>query len=196
MRPADARKTLGLTLAVALAFATSGCGTQSSSQSAPDAAAPGVSLADAAANQRTCIAALKSHLAGLAVTRIDAFLARTLNGLEVCEADYGLAHLPTRDVSKWLDGADGKHHPNVRVPDQPAEISTLPHDGEARLRYQRRCIAWMDRFLPADIAKTGDDPDTAAADVFNGIEECDAAAGFATISRDELAKLVKTKNLN
>jgi hypothetical protein len=183
-------------IAVALAFATSACSSQSSSQSAPDAAAPGVSLADAAANQRACIVALKSHLAGLAVTRIDAFLARTLNGLEVCDADYGLAHLPTRDVSKWLDGADGKHHPNVRVPDQPAEISALPHDGEARVRYQQHCIAWMDRFLPADIARTGDDPDTAAADVFNGIEECDAAAGFATISRDELAKLVKTKNLN
>jgi hypothetical protein len=183
-------------IAVALAFATSACSSQSSSQSAPDAAAPGVSLADAAANQRACIDALKTHLAGLAVTRIDAFLARTLNGLEVCDADYGLAHLPTRDVSKWLDGADGKHHPNVRVPDQPAEISTLPHDGEARVRYQQHCIAWMDRFLPADIAHTGDDPDTAAADVFNGIEECDAAAGFATISRAELAKLVKTKNLN
>ena len=180
---------------IALATFVAGCAPSATTQP-PDAAAPGTSLADVAQHQRSCIGALRSHLASLPGTRIDAFLSQTLNGLEVCDADYGLAHLPTRDVSKWLGGADGKPHANVRVPDQPGEISQLPHDGPARVRYQRHCIAWMDRFLPADIAKSGDDPDIAAADVFNGIEECDAVAGFATISRDELAKMVKTKNLN
>jgi hypothetical protein len=186
--------------------ALAGCITDSSSSStsanstsqstAPQPASTSVSLADLAAEQRTCIGGLKTRLASFDTKRIDAFLAQTLNGLEVCDADYGLAHLPTRDVSKWLNGADGKKHPATRVPDQPAAITQLPRDGPARVRYQRFCIGWMDRYLPADIAKSGDDPDTAAADVFNGIEECDAVAGFATISRDELARLVKTKNLN
>jgi hypothetical protein len=181
---------------ITLAISISACArTQTPSQSTSAASGPQNTLAVMAENQRSCIGLLRAHLAGLGVTRIDAFLSRTLNGLEVCDADYGLAHLPTREVSKWLDAADGKRHPQVHVPEQPAEISQLPRDGEARVRYQRACIAWMDRFLPADIANTGDDPDTAAADVFNGIEECDAVAGFATISRDDLAKLVKSKNL-
>ncbi|MBD5635769.1 MAG: hypothetical protein IAI49_14975 [Candidatus Eremiobacteraeota bacterium] len=146
--------------------------------------------------QRACIVALDTHLRTLAVTRIDAFFTQTLNGLVTCDAASGLAHLPTRDISAWLNGADGKAHVHVRVPVQPAEIAAMPHDAASRVRYQRRCIAWMDRYLPASIAKIGDDPDTAAADVFNGIEECDAVAGFATISRDDLARTVKSKNLN
>jgi hypothetical protein len=181
------------------AVALGGCG--GSNSSAGDSASSGANsggdaLATMAAQQRSCIDALEKHLDGLATARIDAFLANTLNGLEVCDASYGFAHLPTRDVSAWLNAADGKPHANVRVPGQPAEIASVPRGGPARVRYQRDCIAWMRHYLPANIAKTGDDPDTAAADVFNGIEECDAVAGLATISRERLAGWVKAKNLN
>jgi hypothetical protein len=184
--------------AAAIALACPGCGSSSSSQSTT-ATPPGAtaeSLAELAAHQRACIDALKLRLAALTVTRIDAFLSQTLSGLVVCDASYGLAYLPSREVRAWLENADGKPHAQVRVPDQPAEITTLPRDGAGRVRYQRHCIAWMRRYLPASIARNGDDPDVAAADVFNGIEECDAVAGLATISREQLAAWVKSKNLN
>ena len=194
----NAHRTLALLIASALVSA--GCaGSNESSQNTSTAAsadATEVALANLAERQRTCIDALKAHLTALKVTRIDAFLGQTLNGLVICDATNGFSHLPTRDVSTWLNAADGKPHANVPVPDQPAEITTLPHDGPGRVRYQQHCIAWMHRYLPASIAHNGDDPDTAAADVFNGIEECDAVAGLATISREQLAGWVKSKNLN
>jgi hypothetical protein len=171
-------------------------GCSSTSAQSSDARAPaGTSLADRAALQRTCISALHDHLTSLDVKRIDSFFAQTLNGLIVCDATYGLSHIPTREISAWLAGADGKPHRNVGVPDQPAEIAKLPGDPPARFKYQQRCILWMRRYLPASIAHNGDDPDTAAADVFNGIEECDAVAGFATISREDLAQIIKSKDL-
>ncbi len=194
--PAVAR-LLGLMLATTIALG--GCGPSSSDSTgdaASDAPTDPNSLASLALRQRSCITALEAHLDGLSVKRIDAFLAQTLNGLVVCDAGSKFAILPTRDVSGWLNDADGKPHTNVVVPTQPAEITTLPQDAPARVVYQRHCIAWMHRYLPASIAKDGDDPDTAAADVFNGIEECDAVAGLATISRERLAGWVKSKNLN
>lgn len=178
--------------ALALAIALDGCSGAPSTTAAPQA----TSIADAATQQRSCIGALRTHLRALAVRRVDAFFAQTLNGLVVCDATYGLAHIPTREISAWLGGADGKPHPHVGVPAQPREIATLPRDPAARLRYQRDCTAWMRRYLPASIAKNGDDPDTAAANVFDGIEECDAVAGFATISREELARIVRAKDLD
>jgi hypothetical protein len=175
-------------------FAMTGCGaTSASSTNSPDPTS--TSLADRAALQRTCISALHDHLKSLDVKRIDAFFAQTLNGLIVCDATYGLSHIPTREISAWLAGADGKPKRNIRVPDQPAEIAKLPGDPPARFLYQQHCITWMRRYLPASIAHNGDDPDTAAADVFNGIEECDAVAGFATISREGLGQIIKSKDL-
>jgi hypothetical protein len=190
-------RLLGFALATTIALG--GCGPSSSDSagaSANDVPADTNSLASLALRQRSCIAALEAHLDGLSVTRIDAFLAQTLNGLVVCDAGSKFAILPTRDVSVWLNNADGRPHVGVVVPPQPAEITTIPHDASARVVYQHHCIAWMHRYLPASIAKDGDDPDTAAADVFNGIEECDAVAGLATISRERLAGWVKAKNLN
>jgi hypothetical protein len=179
----------------ALALSAS-IGCSSTSAQSSDAQAPGgTSLAERAALQRTCISTLHDHLATLDVKRIDSFFAQTLNGLIVCDATYGLSHIPTREISAWLAGADGKPHRNVGVPDQPPEIAKLPGDPPARFKYQQRCILWMRRYLPASIAHNGDDPDTAAADVFNGIEECDAVAGFATISREDLAQIIKSKDL-
>jgi len=177
-----------------LLVAITSCG----SSNAPSSDGPqpiGTSLADRAALQRTCISALHDHLASLGVKRIDSFFAQTLNGLIVCDATYGLSHIPTREISAWLAGADGKPRRSVRVPNQPAEIAKLPGDPPARFLYQQHCIQWMRRYLPASIAHNGDDPDTAAADVFNGIEECDAVAGFATISREDLAQIIKSKDL-
>jgi len=177
-----------------LLVAITSCG--SSNAPSNDGPQPiGTSLADRAALQRTCISALHDHLASLGVKRIDSFFAQTLNGLIVCDATYGLSHIPTREISAWLAGADGKPRRSVRVPNQPAEIAKLPGDPPARFLYQQHCIQWMRRYLPASIAHNGDDPDTAAADVFNGIEECDAVAGFATISREDLAQIIKSKDL-
>jgi hypothetical protein len=177
-----------------LVAAISSCGSsRSSSEAGPQPTES--SLADRAAQQRSCIVALHRHLASLDVHRIDAFFAQTLNGLIVCDATYGLSHIPTHEISAWLASADGKAHREVRVPDQPAEIAGLPRDPPARFRYQQRCIVWMRSYLPASIAHDGDDPDTAAADIYNGIEECDAVAGFATISREDLAQIVKSKDL-
>ena len=118
-----------------------------------------------------------------------------MNGIVVCDAARGLAHLPTRDVSVWLENADGKVHPMVRVPAQPKDVEKVPTDASARIAYQRTCTRYMRRYLPATIARNGDDPDTAAAEVFDGMEECDAVAGFATISRAELARIIKAKHL-
>jgi hypothetical protein len=194
MAPRPALRALrDATLVLAIA-AIAGCGSSGSSTDASPQPTD-ASLADRAAQQRSCIGALHDHLAALDVKRIDSFFAQTLNGLIVCDATYGLSHIPTHEISAWLAGADGKQHRNVIVPDQPAEIAKLPGDPPARFHYQQRCILWMRRYLPASIAHDGDDADTAAADVFNGIEECDAVAGFATISREDLAQIIKSKDL-
>jgi hypothetical protein len=194
MAPRPALRALrDATLVLAIA-AIASCGSSGSSSGA-DPQPTASSLADRAAQQRSCIGALRDHLASLDVKRIDSFFAQTLNGLIVCDATYGLSHIPTREISAWLAGADGKPHRSAIVPDQPADIAKLPGDPPARFQYQQRCIVWMRRYLPASIAHNGDDPDTAAADVFNGIEECDAVAGFATISREDLAQIIKSKDL-
>jgi hypothetical protein len=194
MAPRPALRALrDATLVFAIA-AIAGCGSSGSSTAAGPQPTDS-SLADRAAQQRSCIGALHDHLAALDVKRIDSFFAQTLNGLIVCDATYGLSHIPTREISAWLGSANGKPHPSVRIPDQPAEMAKLPGDPPARFEYQHRCILWMRRYLPASIAHNGDDPDTAAADVFNGIEECDAVAGFATISREDLAQIIKSKDL-
>jgi hypothetical protein len=194
MAPRPALRALRYATLVLAIAAIASCGSSGSSSDAGPQPTDS-SLADRAAQQRSCIGALHDHLASLDVKRIDSFFAQTLNGLIVCDATYGLSHIPTREISAWLAGADGKPHRNVIVPDQPADIAKLPGDPPARFQYQQRCIVWMRRYLPASIAHNGDDPDTAAADVFNGIEECDAVAGFATISREDLARIIKSKDL-
>jgi ABC-type Fe3+-hydroxamate transport system substrate-binding protein len=150
----NAHRTLALLIASALVSA--GCsGSTESSQTASTAAsadATEVALANLAERQRTCIDALKAHLTALKVTRIDAFLGQTLNGLVICDATNGFSHLPTRDVSTWLNAADGKPHANVPVPDQPPRSrryrTTAPVASAISNIASRGCIAISPRASP------------------------------------------------
>jgi hypothetical protein len=127
---------------------------------------------------------------------MDEFLSRTLSGLVYCESRSGLAHLPPRAVAIWLQHATGRPQPVVAVPTPPAFLTEPPQTAGARAAFQRDCTAWAARFLPAHIANAGDDPDTAAADTFDAIEECDGAAGFATIPHERFIDILKSKKLS
>ncbi len=146
--------------------------------------------------QRECIDALDQQLAATTVRRMDAFLSGTLSGIVSCEARAGLAHLPSREVSRWLGGATGHPNPRAVLPTPPPFLVALPTSDDQRLAYQRNCMAWVRRSLPLRISRSGDDPDTAAADAFAAVEDCDSAAGFAAISRERYMELIKTKVLS
>jgi hypothetical protein len=146
--------------------------------------------------QRACVAALEQNLAGYRATRMDEFLSRTLSGLVYCESRSGLAYLPPREVSFRLQHATGRPQPAVTVPTPPAFLGRLPQSDAERTAYQRACMAWARRFLPAHIANAGDDRDTAAADTFDAIEECDGAAGFATIPHERFIRILQSKKLS
>jgi hypothetical protein len=177
----------------ACALALAGCA--SSEQPARTAASPGVAVANGAL-QRVCIGALERSLAASDARRMDVFLSQTLSGIVTCEERGGLAHLPPRDVSRWLGRASGHANPNVRLPAPPVLLAQPPRDASARVAFQRACMAWVGRMLPLRIASNGDDPDTAAADAFDAIEECDAGAGFATIPRERFMEILKSKQLS
>ena len=103
--------------------------------------------------------------------------------------------MPTRAIVGWLSHADGRADPHVRVPPQPAFLAVIPGNDAARVNYQRRCTAWIATVLPLQIARQGDDADTAAAHVFDAIEECDGAAGLGTIPRERLVAIMRAKRL-
>jgi len=167
------------------------------SNRAPGTVAPaGPSRALDADLQRTCVAALERSLSTYQTTRMDAFLSRTLTGLVYCETRAGLAHLPPHDVANWLQQATGRARPGVAVPTTPAFLARPPQASDERAAYQRDCMAWAQRYLPARIVNAGDDPDTAAAETFDAIEECDGTAGFATIPKDIFIQILKSKRLS
>jgi hypothetical protein len=95
-----------------------------------------------------------------------------------------------------LQQATGRARPEVAVPTTPAFLAQPPQTSDERSAYQRDCTAWARRFLPAHIENAGDDPDTAAADTFDAIEECDGSAGFATIPHDRFIQILKSRRLN
>jgi len=144
--------------------------------------------------EQACMSQLQGYLIGLNASRMDAFFSAALNGLVRCEAYSGLAHLPTRDVSAWLVAASGRPV-RVAVPPAPRAIAVPPQAEDERLPYQRACVAYMRRYLPASIARAGDEPDVAAAFIFNAAEQCDSAAGFATIAPRDLAAIMQAKHL-
>ena len=148
-----------------------------------------------ASSHRTCVTALERYLASSHPTRMDEFLSRTLSGLVYCESRSGLAHLPPREVAAWLQHAAGRPEPGIAVPTAPGFLAQPAETAGARAAYQRDCMAWAQRFLPAHIASAGDDPDTAAADTFDAVEECDGTAGFATIPHERFIEILKSKNL-
>jgi hypothetical protein len=174
----------------ALALATS-CASTTTSRAPGATARTSVEVAQA---ENDCISQLKSSLESLSAPRMDAFFSAALNGLLRCEASSGLAHVPTREVNRWLAHATGKPVPTA-LPRPPAILAQIPHDEAARLPYQRACSAYMERYLPASIARAGDEADAAAAFVFNALEECDSTAGFATIPPNELAAMMQAKHL-
>lgn len=137
---------------------------------------------------------LQGYLSNLGAPRMDAFFAAALNGLVRCEAYSGLAHIPTADINRWLKLANG-HPAAIPIPRVPAGLASRPNRPDQRLSYQRACIAYMRRYLPASIARAGDDSDVAAAFVFNNVEQCDSDAGFATISPNDLAAMMQAKHL-
>lgn len=144
--------------------------------------------------ESACISQLHAYLKGLQASRLDAFFSAALGGLVRCEATSGLAHLPTREINAWLAQARGKPS-NVAIPHSPAVLESNPQDQDQRVTYQRVCVAYLRRYLPASIARAGDDPDVAAAFIFNAAEQCDSEAGFATIPPNELAALIEAKHL-
>jgi hypothetical protein len=177
-------------------LALAGCANHVQGTVAQGTVAPArISRAPDAAAHRTCVVALQHDLTTYDATRMDEFLSRTLSGLVSCEDRAGLAHLPPREVANWLQHATGKARSDVAVPTTPADLGVPPQTAEARATYQRNCMAWAERFLPARIAHAGDDPDTAAADTFDAIEECDGTAGFATIPHDIFIQILKSKPL-
>ena len=141
-----------------------------------------------------CIAQLHAYLIRLQVKRLEPFFSAALGGLVRCEATSGLAHLPTREINSWLAHASGNPS-KVPIPPSPASLQSNPHGEDQRLTYQRICVAYLRRYLPASIARAGDDPDVAAAYIFNAAEQCDSDAGFATIPPSELAALIEAKHL-
>jgi DNA-binding transcriptional LysR family regulator len=174
----------------AFAF-VSGCA--STPQSPPPTAVP-QTFSQAAFAEHECIGRLKDSLAALAAPRMDSFFSAALNGLLRCEATSGLAHVPTRDINGWLAHANGKPVA-TKIPPAPRMLAQVPRDDPARLPYQRACVAYLRRYLPASIARAGDDADVAAAFAFNALEECDNTAGFATIEPNELATMMQSKHL-
>jgi hypothetical protein len=151
-------------------------------------------FAEAAQLENSCVTSLKSYLIDLSATRMDAFFGAALNGLLKCEAASGLAHVPTQEVTRWLSDAHGRATRSA-IPKAPRELAVLPTTDDARLPYQRVCVSYMRRYLPASTARAGDDPDVAAAITFNALEECDSDSGFTTISPSDLAAIMQAKHL-
>jgi hypothetical protein len=168
----------------------------SSCASAPHAAAAPAarSATDVAFAEHDCISHLKEFLGSRPKPRMDRFFSAALNGLLRCEATSGLAHVPTSDVNTWLVHATGSPVA-VTIPRPPKLLSSMPREDAERLTYQRTCVAYMRRYLPASIAHAGDEPDVAAAFAFNALEQCDSTAGFATIEPNELATMMQAKHL-
>lgn len=144
--------------------------------------------------EENCMNQLRGYLNGLKAPRMDSFFAAALNGLVRCEAYSGLAHIPTADITRWLGHANGRPAPGP-IPPLPPELAVKPANADDRVPYQRACVAYMRRYLPASIARAGDDPDVAAAFVFNTAEQCDSDAGFATIAPSDLAAIMQAKHL-
>lgn len=187
----SARRLEGALPALVLALALlAGC----SNAPAPGTATPtGRTATEAAFAEQTCMTQLQTYLKNLKVPRMDAFFSAALNGLVRCEADSGLAHLPSRDVTRWLTRPG--HPTQVALPAAPAALAIVPHDDAQRLPYQRACMAYMRSYLPASIARAGDEADVAAAFIFNAVEQCDSEAGFATIAPRDLATMMESKHL-
>jgi hypothetical protein len=152
------------------------------------------SFDDVSLLEQTCMTKLKDYLIVSDAKRMDAFFSKALNGLVTCEASSGLAHVPTREVSRWLATADGRPVAGT-IPKPPAELASLPAADERRVPYQRACVSYMRRYIPASVAHAGDDPDVAAAFTFNALEECDSDSGFATITPSDLAAIMQAKHL-
>ena len=144
--------------------------------------------------EENCMSQLRGYLTGLKAPRMDSFFAAALNGLVRCEAYSGLAHIPTADITRWLGHASGRPAQSA-IPPLPPELAVKPANADDRVPYQRACVAYMRRYLPASIARAGDDPDVAAAFVFNTAEQCDSDAGFATIAPSDLAAIMQAKHL-
>lgn len=155
--------------------------------------ASGRTVDEVAFAEQTCMTQLQAYLKSSRATRMDAFFAAALNGLVRCEADSGLAHLPTREVTRWL--ARAGHPAQVAIPPAPPALALIPRDDAQRLPYQSACMAYMRSYLPASIARAGDEPDVAAAFIFNAVEQCDSEAGFATIAPRDLAAIMEAKHL-
>jgi hypothetical protein len=83
----------------------------------------------------------------------------------------------------------------TKMPKSPLLLAVLPTTNEARVHYQRVCVAYMRRYVPASIANAGDDPDVAAAFTFNALEDCDTESGFPTIEPRDLAAIMQAKHL-
>jgi hypothetical protein len=149
---------------------------------------------DVAIAESACISHLKGSLESMPSPRMDAFFSAALNGLLRCEATSGLAHVPTSDINALLAHAKGSPVA-VAIPRPPKLLERVPSEDDQRLTYQRTCVAYMRRYLPASIARAGDDPDVAAAFAFNALEQCDSTAGFATIEPNELATMMQAKHL-
>jgi hypothetical protein len=148
---------------------------------------------DAGLAEDTCMSQLQSYLTNLHAKRMDKFFASALNGLVRCQAYGGLAHVPTSDITRWLARANGRALPAPGG--LKPFLAKLPQHEDERLPYQRACTAYMRAYLPKSIAGAGDDPDVAAAFIFDALEECDSAAGFATIAPHDLAAIMQANHL-
>jgi hypothetical protein len=137
---------------------------------------------------------LQGYLIKLEAKRMDSFFSAALNGLVSCEASSGLSHVPTKEITRWLAHANG-HAVAIAIPKPPRELAAQPATDDSRVPYQGVCVSYMRRYLPASIARAGDDPDIAAAFTFNALEECDSDSGFATITPSELAAIMQAKHL-
>lgn len=153
----------------------------------------GQTAIDVGLAEDTCMSRLQSYLTNLHAKRMDTFFAAALNGLVRCEAYSGLAHVPTREITRWLARANGHAPPDPRA--LKPFLARLPQHEDERLPYQRACSRYMRTYLPASISDAGDDPDIAAAFIFDALEECDSAAGFATIPPHDLADIMRANHL-
>jgi hypothetical protein len=182
-----------LLAAAGLALALWGTGCSNAPVTQPPAVT-GRTYPEIALLEHTCMTNLQAYLTGLQAPRMDTFFSAALNGLLRCEASSGLAHVPTKDITHWLTHADGRRVA-TKMPKSPLLLAVLPTTNEARVHYQRVCVAYMRRYVPASIANAGDDPDVAAAFTFNALEDCDTESGFPTIEPRDLAAIMQAKHL-
>jgi hypothetical protein len=144
--------------------------------------------------EQICMTKLQGYLIKLDAKRMDSFFGAALNGLVSCEASSGLSHVPTKAVTDWLAHANGRVRA-AAIPKAPRELAALPATDDDRVPYQGACVSYMRRYIPASIARAGDEPDVAAAFTFNALEECDSDSGFATITPSDLAAIMQAKHL-